>query len=496
MIEKVKEKYRSIPLPVKASFWFLICSVMQKGVSVITTPIFTRLLNTEEYGQYNVFNSWYSVLAVFVTLRLYFGVYSQGLVKFDKIRSRFSSSLHGLTLTLCVVWLGIYFAFSAFWNRLLSQSTSSMMAMFIIIWATAVFNFWAANERVEYQYKRLLIVTIIITVAKPLVGVLMVVNSPDRFLGRVWGLAFVELGAYFWMFIEQMWKGKVFFSRDIWKYALGFNLPLIPHYLAQTVLSSSDRIMIQKLVNTSSAGIYGLAYSIAMIMLIFNEAMQQTLAPWIYKKIKNRKTEDIHKVVYISLMLVAAVNLLLIVIAPEVVRLFAPADYYEAIWVIPPVAMSTYFIFLYNIFSYFEFYFEKKTYIAVSTVAAAVLNVVLNFFFIKCFGYYAAGYTTLFCYIVYAVLHYFVMRMICRKEFDGQKVLHPLAILGIGVVFLVLGFSSMALYDLTFVRYGIVAAGIVIAIIQRKKLKQFFGGLLRARKSSNDEMLADQNDKP
>ena len=45
-MRKFFEKYKNFPVQVRASFWFLICSFLQRGISVITTPIFTRLLST------------------------------------------------------------------------------------------------------------------------------------------------------------------------------------------------------------------------------------------------------------------------------------------------------------------------------------------------------------------------------------------------------------------------------------------------------------------
>ena len=67
-MDKLIKKYKSLPVQIKASFWFLICSFLQKGISMITTPIFTRLLSTSEYGEFNVFNSWYSIAFIFVSL--------------------------------------------------------------------------------------------------------------------------------------------------------------------------------------------------------------------------------------------------------------------------------------------------------------------------------------------------------------------------------------------------------------------------------------------
>ena len=119
-IRNWKKKYKTLPVQIKASMWFLLCSFLQKGISTITTPIFTRLLSTAEYGQYNVFNSWLSIITVFVTLNLSAGVYTQGLVKFEKEQKIFSSSLQGLTLFLVCGCAVIYMLFHNFWNELFS----------------------------------------------------------------------------------------------------------------------------------------------------------------------------------------------------------------------------------------------------------------------------------------------------------------------------------------------------------------------------------------
>ena len=163
---KVIDKYKKLPVQVRASLWFFVCSFLQKGISTITTPIFTRLLNTSEYGQYNVFNSWLGIITIFVTLRLSMGVYAQGLVKFEEDRKKFSSSLQGLTLVLCLAWTGIYLIFKNQINNLLDLTTIQMLAMLLMLWATSVFEFWAAEKRVTYSYKSLVFLTLIVSLAK------------------------------------------------------------------------------------------------------------------------------------------------------------------------------------------------------------------------------------------------------------------------------------------------------------------------------------------
>lgn len=486
---KIFDKYKSLNVQVRASTWFLICSFLQKGISVLTTPIFTRLLSSEEYGQYSVFNSWLGIVTIFVSLRLYYGVYTQGLVKFDKESNLFSSSLEGLSLTLVLGWTALYLLTRDFWNSLFKLTTVQMLAMFVMIWTTSVFHFWAAEQRVTYSYRKLVLITLAVSLAKPVVGIYLVMHAQDKVTARILGIALVELIGYTGLFVAQMNRGKTFFSAKYWKYALLFNLPLIPHYLSQTILNSCDKIMIRDMVSASAAGIYGLAYSLSHIMTLFNTALLQTLTPWMYKKIKAGKADEIAGIAYLAMIIIAMANLGLIVLAPEAVAIFAPPSYHEAIWVVPPVAMSVYFVFLYSFFANFEFFYEKTRFIMMASVISAALNVILNWIFIRIYGYYAAGYTTLFCYMVYTIGHYMFMRRICRENRNGKQVYDLRILLCISLGFMLIGFGMVFTYNHATLRYCIVFIMLLAAILNRQllisKLKLLISLRKKGRESKN-----------
>ncbi len=481
MIKELIKKYNSLPVQLRASTWFLICSFLQKGISFITTPIFTRLLSTEEYGLLNVFSSWQGILTIFIILYLHAGVYTQGLVKFDGQQEVYSSSLQGLVLSLVSAWTVVYLLFHDFWNSLFSLTTVQMLAMLVMIWTTAVFNFWAGEQRVKYRYKGLVILTVLTSLAKPIVGIIFVSFAEDKVTARILGLVLVELVCYIWLFAAQMKRGKRFFDAHFWKHAILFNLPLIPHYLSQTLLNTADRIMISRLIGDSEAGIYSVAYSLSQVMLIFNSALLQTITPWILQKIKAKKVSDIKSVAYVTLIFIAVVNILLIAFAPEVIRIVAPKEYYDAIWVIPPISMSVYAIYAYNLFVDFELYYEKRGFMMLASIVASILNIILNYIFIPKFGYYAAGYTTLFCYAVNALVHYLFMCKICRNCMDGAKVFSHRAILGISAGFFMLGFAFLPFYDLWYIRYAFAAFLVIVAVINRKKFSVITNMLLKRK---------------
>lgn len=478
-IKGFKNRYKNMPVRVRASLWFVVCGFLQRGISTLTTPIFTRLLTTEEYGLYSTFTSWLDIITIFATLRLGFGVYMQGLVKFEDDKNNFSSSLLSLATTWWGVSFTIYLLFSNFWNKIFGLSTLEMVCMFIMMISTVAFNFWSVKKRVEVDYVPLVKLTLLVSLLKPTLGITAVYLFPDnRVTARIVSLAVVELVCYVGLYFSIIRKGR-HFDKKYWRHALKFNIPLIPHFLSQTILNQSDRIMIRSLVGPGAAGIYSLAYNISIIMSIINTSIQNTLSPWVYKKIKDKEHDRIGKVSYMVLSIVALANFVLIAVAPEVLFVFAPSSYHGAVYVIPPVAMGNFFIFMYSLFANFETYLGKTVYMMTASVTGAVLNLVLNYIFIPKFGYMAAAYTTLLCYIVYTVLHYYFMRMACRKLLDNIKVYDMRIILAITAAFMISGQLMVGLYDKMILRYAIILAIAAVMIWKRKYITNILKPILK-----------------
>lgn len=462
---------KNLSVQAKAAFWALICGVIQKGINVVTIPIFTRIMSTEEFGQYNVFSSWYNVLLIVISLRICFGVFTQGLVKFEENKKSFASAMQGLTFVLVLIWTIIYLAFREYWNCLFSLNTVQMLAMLLMIWVVSAFELWAAVQKNEYRYKMMLTVTLVVSFLGPVLGILFIQIFPaSKVTARILGMLIVEVAIYVFLFIFQIFQGKTFFDKKYWKYALSFNLPLVPHFLSQVLLNSADRIMIEKMIGASEAGIYALAYSVSMVLWIINNAISQTLTPWMYRKIKAKELQDMSSVAYTSLIVIAVGNFFLIALAPEAVKLFAPAQYYDAIWVIPPVAISVYYMFCYDLFSKFAFYFEKRLFITMASVVAAILNIILNYICIQKFGYIAAGYTTLVCYMICALGHYLFMNKVCNEFCDNKHPYNFKVIIMISTIFTMCGMLMLFTYSNVFIRYLIIAFFIIVVLALRKRI--------------------------
>ena len=470
MIKAYFEKYTKLSIQIKAAFWFVSCSVLQKGISFITVPIFTRLLNPSEYGAYSLYLSWMQILLIFSSLNLYYGVLDNGLSKFDSDRNKFISSMQGLTMTITLLMFIVTCIFNSSITKVLGLSFVMIVIMFIEMMVQPALLFWTGRQKFEYRYKRLVFVTLLRSALNPLLGVALVLLFDDRLFGRLLSVVLVEVLVCGPLLIKQFGAGKTFYDKFYWKYALTLALPMLPHYLAGVVLNQGDRIMIERMVGVSEVAYYSVAYNIGMLVQMITSAINNAITPWLYGKFKSKNFAGVKDTINGLLVVVAMFSLITMLFSPELVLLFGSSEYYSGAYVIPLVAASVYFIFLYGIFSLPQFYFEKTRYLLLSSLFAAILNIVLNYFFIKSFGYIAAAYTTLVCYLIYSTGHYFISRYFTKKYMGEEELFDIKMVSIISLSLIACSVLSQLLFPYRIVR--ILCFLLVLGLIfnQRKQL--------------------------
>lgn len=471
------KKYKAISVQARAAIWFSACSILQKGISFIVVPIFTRILTTEQYGTYSLYLSWLQILTIITSLYLYYGVFTNGMNKYDTDRDRYISSMQGLTLTITAIVFAIFFVTQNAWSDILGLAPHLIFLMFVEMAVTPALSFWSGRQRFEYKYRKLVIVTLCKSIVNPILGLIMVSLAEDKATARILSVVIVEVCFCGVIMIYQFLKGKCWIDKKYWKFALGMAIPLLPHYLSGMILNKGDQIMISKMVSTSAVAFYSVAYNIGMLVQIFTNAISNSFTPWIYQRIKADKYEKIPETINFLMLLVAAISLCLMLLSPELVLLFGSSGYASAAYVIPPVAASVFFIFLYNILATPQFYFEKTSFLMVSSILAAVVNLGLNYIFIKQYGYVAAGYTTLVCYVLYSIGHAIISRKVMKEFIPGKILFDYKCVVGLSILVIFAGIGCNFLFDYKLVRYGLLVIFGVVAFVKRDLLMSNIIGL-------------------
>lgn len=466
-MSSIKDKFSNIPITVKVSSAYALCSILQRCMSFITMPIFARLLSKEQFGHVTIYNSWQGIIAIFITLNLAYGSFSTAMIKYEKDRDGYISSVEGLCLLLTSLFLFIYLPFRNIFNSLFELPTFFVCVMAFEIMCTTALLMWSGKKRFEFKYKTVVIVTLLISLISPIVQLICVKFYEEKGFAKIFGTAIVNCLFGLFFFFLNIFRGKKLFDKTHWKFAIGFNVPLLAYYLSQIVFNQSDRIMISHLIGTDKAAEYGVAYSIAMVLTFVLNAINNSYVPWYYSKLKTGNINE-NRVVSLAIAIIMALLLLAVIwFAPEIIVIMAGDKYKEAVFVVPPVSISLLLLFYSQLFINVEFYYEEKKKLIGASIGAALVNVVLNLIFIKLFGYIAAAYTTLISYIIFAIANNIAMKKVLSRNnvkdtgFDYKWLV---------LLFFILCFLALIgvlLYKMLILRIIVCATVLIVLILKR-----------------------------
>ena len=463
-------KWKRMPDAAKSSIAFAISSFVIKGISFLTTPVFTRILDSDQYGLVATYNSWVSILEVFALLGMTSaGVFNVGLKDHREDRHQFISS----ALILCnIVTLSVFAVLMLLkipFGSNFVQPTNLLIIMFVHFLFGPAQIFWITRQRYEYKYRLAFIISIASSALSQLISVWAILHSDGTVLPlgsvKIWSTNLALLVIEIPIYIMLLLKGKSFINLPVWKTTLVFAIPLLPHYLAQHVMNSSDKIMITDLYSSTGSAIYSVVSNISMITTILWSAVNASLIPYTFDKVQKGEEKSVDKVILPLIGFYAVMCVGVTLIAPEALMILAPENYAEGIYAVPPVAATAFTSALYNIYANIEFYYKKSWRIAVATIVAAVVNIVLNYLLIPKYGYVAAAYTTLISHIILVIMHYFGY-----KKAHGSNIYNDRIIGLISVISVLICVACNALYANNIVRYAVLAAIVIVVIIKRKSI--------------------------
>lgn len=456
-MEKGSNKKGEIAL--KAGVWYVISSILVKAISVITTPIFTRIMTTSEYGNVATFTSWYSILLVIFTLNL---TYSIGRAKLDyqDDLDNYIGSVQLLSAIvsgfLCIISIIFIKPVSSF----LELSEFPTILLLLYLFFSPAINFKQNGYRYRYKYKQNIAIALYIAVGTVLLSLILMLNfSENRDILRMIGLTVptVFLGIFFW--IQGIKKHEIQINKEYFNYGWKLSGPLILHTISLNILSQSDRILIAKICDASSVGIYSLVYSYGILIQVITNAVSDGWLPWFHDTYYEKNFEAIKQNSKKIVLLGCFVSLACIALAPEAVWILGGNKYMDGIYCVPPIVLGVLCQYVYTHYVNVELHLKKTKYVSYGTVFSACLNIILNMIFIPLYGYTAAAYTTMFSYVVLLFVHYFINRKVLHVNiYDNIFMFGSILITGIICIVLVLT------YNYNMIRYILILIGFILFI--------------------------------
>lgn len=478
MIKTLISKYNALSKPVKASIWFTICNIIQRGFQFLSMPIYTRFMSQEEYGTYSVFLSWFNIICIFTSLNIYAGVYNKAMIKYQDQRKEYTSAVQTLTCcTTLVISLPLILSREII-SELTGFSNNVILLMTIHLMCFPMLQYWSQEQRFKFEYRNMIIVTLLSSGLTFVLGILTVTFSEEKSLILIAVTVFVQ-GIICFPIGFNIWrKGKILYNLKFWKWSITMAIPLIPHYLSEVLLAHSDRLMIDYMCGSDKAGIYNIVYQISMVMTIIRTGINGAFAPWLYSAIKKKEYSSIRSTINLLAIFMASLSLVFMLLGPEILMIIAPSSYYEAVIDIPSIMVGGFYIFVYVLFVYVEIYYERNQYVALASIVAACTNIVLNVVCINKFGYLVAGYTTMISYGLMAILHLYFLHKIAKNNEEILQFFNFKVLGSISLGFLVVIPFMLILYEFWLFRIIIF---ILICIILIRNYNKFLDVLKQLR---------------
>ena len=101
-----KKREVSAGTVLKSGIWYTVSSICIRAIGIISSPIYTRMLTTADYGMANTYNSWVSLMNIFTCLCLVSCV-GRAKLDFSNEYDAFLSSAQALSSGAALVILGL-----------------------------------------------------------------------------------------------------------------------------------------------------------------------------------------------------------------------------------------------------------------------------------------------------------------------------------------------------------------------------------------------------
>lgn len=244
-----------------------------------------------------------------------------------------------------------------------------------------------------------------------------------------------------------------------------YSFPLIANNLSWWAIQSSDKFMIEGMINQSDLGLYTAASRIPSIISVFVTVFQSAFGISSSREMDStRDTSYFRKIFEVFSVAVTFAALALTIIIKPFMMVYAPGEGYEEAWRLVP------FLLLSAVFSAYSGYFgalygaiKKTVNNMLSTFVAAITNVIANFICIYFFGVYGAVIGTAISYIVLGIYRLVDVNRYMKIDYNIPKLVINSTVFAVATIFSTLNFLKYLVPSLCMV---------VLVIYNFKELKE------------------------
>lgn len=392
-----------------------ITQILLSLSSFLLLPIITKTLGAFDYGIWSQINVTISLLAPLVLMGLSMAFVRFYSAKKDKneIQEGFFSIFLFVAFISFIICL-ILFIFSSPISLFLFKDSSYT---FLFNVSLSLIILGALNTIIQYYFRifqqiyTFTGISIFRSLGRIFLTIIFLYANYGLF-GVIESAIIIESIAFIiglFLIIKQI--GVSFPSFQHLSEFLHYSLPLTPNGLMMWITDSSDRYIIGYFLGTITVGIYSASYGIGYLIFLFVAPIQMILFPQL------SKLYDLGDIPAVKLYISYSLKFFLLIALPAVVGLsvlaktiliiLTSSEFNIGYLIIPFVALAAVFSGIVQILSNIIFITKETKFSFYIVAISSILNLLINILLIPIIGYIAAAISTMFSYIVMAVLCYY-----------------------------------------------------------------------------------------
>jgi O-antigen/teichoic acid export membrane protein len=415
------------------SFWedvikYIPSKLIPAIAGFLSLVIFTRFLTPEEYGLYNLIMTTNNIL-----IAIFIGWLSRASLRFfQKYKEEEKDDAFISYLYLFVIIIGLFvsllyiFIINKVEIGFVSDNFLNLMSLGIwLILTKGLFELIINLNRAARNSMRYSLYQTIYSIGKILIVLFLFHTTNMRIEAVLVSYILSELvviGIEYFLLKKRGFILNINFCKltnVFFEKTARYGFPLVGVSLTALILSAGDKYLIQYFLGEDQVGLYSASYRIGRMSLhsIFMLLMLAAF-PIIINQYERKGEAEAARVIkkYIGyyFLLLTPSFFGIWALSKEITMLVLGENYFSSFYILPLVSLGVYFqgltMYINKVFELKE----KTIYLFFIIGVSALLNILLNLFFIESYGIAGAAYSTVIAYLFYLIISYIFAIKIMR----------------------------------------------------------------------------------
>ncbi|MBR4169495.1 MAG: polysaccharide biosynthesis C-terminal domain-containing protein [Lachnospiraceae bacterium] len=393
---------------------FSVSNFVSKVLVFLLVPLYTNVLSTREYGIADVFQVTLLLLVPALTVNMGEGALRFGIEYREKRGSILSS---GLRITFLAAGAVAFFCLLGM--VFVPSEIRWYLFLFIFLFFTnAMYEFLILYFQGSELVPVVVVGSIFSTLTMILCNLLFLLVFKIGLNGYLFSQMIAFGAAALLMLLLGLSKQRqaddfeIRRDKDTERTMLSYGKPLILYSTGSWINNAADRYLVLFLCGASVNGLYGVAYKIPAILMVFQRIFAQAWQMSATKSYQDEKSAEFFSLMYTCYhtFMVIGCALLILILRPLAALMFLK-DFHEAWMFVPPLLISVIFGALTGFLGSICLAHKDSKSMGIATGCGAALNVILNLLLIPKMGAMGAAIATAVSYFTM----YFAALLITRK---------------------------------------------------------------------------------